>query len=236
MSKQKQNESDGNSLNFRLFARLAFQSLRNVRTVKMSKLALLLLFCSLLSGVIAVAERLGCRDEAGNMVDWFYLYKLPNKLDEESSEEENVEQSNSGLNYLFITPSSTQWALSSRLINATDSMPGRSLSPAYRNNVDNFVLMYNDEPPNAKTDGTRGHTKGVVIANDISGLWLVHSVPKYPPPVEDGHYDYPHTGTLYGQSFLCISFTAEQIEKVGKQLQFNEPHFYSSHVPEYLKT
>jgi deoxyribonuclease-2 len=73
-----------------------------------------------------------------------------------------------------------------------------------------------------------------VASNDISGFWMVHSVPKFPPALGES-YDYPHTGTIYGQSFLCISFTAEQIDYVGKQLMYNEPHFYSSHVPEYLK-
>lgn len=131
-----------------------------------------------------------------------------------------------------------QWTLSERLINDTASMPGETLSFIYeRKNDDNLlVMMYNDEPTNGKTDGTRGHTKGVVVANDISGFWLIHSVPKFPPALEEGHYDYPHTGTIYGQSFLCISFTGDQMAKVGKQLQFNEPHFYSSQVPHFLKS
>jgi deoxyribonuclease II len=199
----------------------------------MSKLQFALLFCQLLSTAFAIADRLGCRDESGNMVDWFYLYKLPNEFDRKA---ETVEQSNSGLNYLFITASSDRWTLSQRLINESNSMPGLTLSPAYHKNNDNFVMMYNDEPPNGATDGSRGHTKGVVVANDISGFWLIHSVPKYPPALEEGRYDYPHTGTIYGQSFLCISFTGDQMGTVGKQLAFNEPHFYSSHVPEYLKT
>jgi deoxyribonuclease-2 len=73
------------------------------------------------------------------------------------------------------------------------------------------------------------------VANDISGFWIVHSVPKYPPAMDTGRYDYPHSGTIYGQSFLCISFTGEQIGTVGKQLQYNEPTFYSHQVPDYLK-
>lgn len=187
------------------------------------------------AGGFSIADRLGCRDEDGKLVDWFYLYKLPNKFDG-LRDKENTKSD--GLNYLYITPSSmSQWTFSKRLINESTSMPGETLSFIYKpQDVDNnLVMMYNDEPTNGKTDGTRGHTKGVVVANDISGFWLVHSVPKFPPALNEGQYNYPESGTIYGQSFLCISFTGDQMGKVGKQLQFNEPHFYSSHVPDHLK-
>jgi len=116
-------------------------------------------------------------------------------------------------------------------------MPGQTLSLIYdkSQNFDYLVGMYNDEPTNGHVDNVRGHTKGVVVANDISGFWMIHSVPKFPPAMDEGSYDYPHTGTTYGQSFLCISFTGDQLANVGKQLQYNEPRFYSSQVPDYLK-
>lgn len=116
-------------------------------------------------------------------------------------------------------------------------MPGQTLSLIYdkSQSFDYLVAMYNDEPTNAHVDNVRGHTKGVVVANDISGFWMIHSVPKFPPALDQGSYDYPHTGTNYGQSFLCISFTGDQLSNVGKQLQYNEPRFYSSQVPEYLR-
>ena len=186
------------------------------------------------SEVVTIADRIGCRDEDGNMVDWFYLYKLPNTIERN---ENDKPLDSFGLEYLYITPSSSsQWTLSQSLINDSKSMPGRTLSLIYEKNKDNLVMMYNDEPTNEPTDGSCGHTKGVVVANDISGFWLVHSVPKFPPAIEEGSYDYPHTGTVYGQSFLCISFTGDQMGMVGKQLKYNEPHFYSSQVPDYLKT
>lgn len=192
----------------------------------------LVCFLELFAFAYSVASEIGCRDENGNLIDWYYLYKLPNKLEGHESQ--------FGLKYLFITPTSTsQWTLSDRLINDADSIPGKTLSLIYnRNGTDDnvIVMMYNDEPPKGTTDGSRGHTKGTVVANDISGFWLIHSVPHFPPSIEETHYDYPSTGVTYGQSFLCISFTGDQMWKVGKQLQYNEPHFYSSHVPQYLKT
>lgn len=101
----------------------------------------------------------------------------------------------------------------------------------------NLIILYNDEPPHGETDGFRGHTKGVVIANENgTGLWLIHSVPHYPPDLIDQKYNYPQTGTLYGQSFLCISFgNKNELELIGQQLIYNNIHVYSSNVPEALQ-
>ena len=70
-----------------------------------------------------VSPRIGCRDENDKIVDWFYAYKLPNKSEKNESASEN-----SGLNYLFVTPdSSNDWTLSAKLIDDPESMPGRTL-------------------------------------------------------------------------------------------------------------
>jgi deoxyribonuclease-2 len=70
-----------------------------------------------------------------------------------------------------------------------------------------------------------GHTKGVVMSEADGGFWLVHSVPYFPPSPgnvtttgTDSHsegYSYPSTGLTYGQSFLCISLSASQLDLVG---------------------
>lgn len=95
--------------------------------------------------------------------------------------------------------------------------------------------MYNDEPPSSKTDPVKGHTKGVVASNDESGFWMVHSVPHFPPELDTEKYSYPSTGHIYGQSFLCISMTAKELDKAGIQLLYNEPVIYSSRAPDQLR-
>lgn len=77
--------------------------------------------------------------------------------------------------------------------------------------------MYNDEPPNAPVSFIKGHTKGVVLGNKTSGLWLVHSVPKF-PNTQTGSYYYPHNGQEYGQSFLCISFDLNNLNRIGNKI------------------
>lgn len=170
---------------------------------------------------------LGCRDENGNLVDWYYLYKLPEKVAGSSE--------TAGLHYTFITADQTSagWQLSARNVNESESIPGRTVGPVL-GAKDLLALLYNDEPPEGRTDGLRGHTKGVVATDGTSGFWLIHSVPKYPPELGQ-EYHYPNTGRMYGQSFLCISFGADQMDSIGGQLVLNEPHVYSYHIPDELR-
>lgn len=90
----------------------------------------------------------------------------------------------------------------------------------------------------------------MVLGNSEGGLWLVHSVPKF-PSTQAGRYYYPHTGQEYGQSFLCVSVDAANLNKIGKphswlnpfpnsqflglQLQYNEPYVYSQNFPDSLR-
>lgn len=79
-------------------------------------------------------------------------------------------------------------------------------------------VVYNDAPTNGPTTFSKGHSKGMVVANNSSGLWLVHSVPKFPqlPYQNNNSYTYPKTGLKFGQSFLCMSMTADELDKVGE--------------------
>ncbi|VDN35379.1 unnamed protein product [Cylicostephanus goldi] len=90
-----------------------------------------------------------------------------------------------------------------------------------------------------------GHTKGTIFFDSTSGVWLIHSVPKFPPP---DHYEYPATGHDYGQTMLCLSFNYAALEGIGEllppvptscgilsvvatQLYYNKPDIYSSQLP-----
>ncbi|KAJ9574029.1 hypothetical protein L9F63_008555 [Diploptera punctata] len=164
-----------------------------------------------------------CIDENNNSVDWYVIYKLPRV---KSSNNSLIKQ---GVAYSYITSHNVSqgWVLSTYSINDSNSMPGRTLQPLYNKTDDLLWIEYNDQPPNASVTLAYGHTKGVVLAHKHGGLWLVHSVPHYPPTTG---YSYPHTGTHYGQSFLCISLNASQLDLVGVQLTYNKPKIYNSGV------
>lgn len=48
-------------------------------------------------------------------------------------------------------------------------------------------------------------------------------------------YTYPLSGRSYGQSFLCISINSSEIERIGTQLLYNEPHVYDFKITDSLK-
>lgn len=82
----------------------------------------------------------------------------------------------------------------------------------------------------------------MVVFDQVSGFWYVHSVPQFPPPDK---YAYPASGQNYGQSMLCMTFMYSELAKIGKskirleklliyagtQLYYNRPNIYSSFLP-----
>uniref|UniRef100_A0A0K0D5B0 Plancitoxin-1 n=1 Tax=Angiostrongylus cantonensis TaxID=6313 RepID=A0A0K0D5B0_ANGCA len=69
---------------------------------------------------------------------------------------------------------------------------------------------------------------GVTFFNGEGGVWLIHSVPKFPPP---NFYQYPRSGHHYGQTMLCLSLPYSQLENIATQLYYNKPDIYSSQLP-----
>ena len=118
-------------------------------------------------------------------------------------------------------------------IDSSRSAPGYTLSQIYGSSADTVgYAMYNDEFPDG-TDKDLAHSKGVLGYDSSGGFWLIHSVPRYPPPYGES-YSYPDSGKRFGQSMLCISLSLSEINTVGRQIQTNGPSFYDYHMPHDL--
>lgn len=142
-----------------------------------------------------------------------------------------------GLEFIYLTEPGVAagrgWQLSNVTLDDPDSMLHRTIAQAATQDP-LLAVAYNDEPPGARADSSRGHTKGLLVADTKSAFWLVHSVPLY-PDFSTGNAFYPPTGTRYAQSFLCISTdTASSLDTIALQLAFNEPHFYRLDIPAEL--
>jgi len=193
-----------------------------------------------------------CLDENGHPVDWWILYKLPEmkpkkprkhkkhnknafkKTRNKNKNRNKTKDSNivEGTAYVYMLSSgkSKDWTLSDKSVEDPDSVPGRTLAPIYQNRSDLFYALYNDEHPDGPTSFDLGHTKGVVFGDAVNAVWLIHSVPHY-PPYPNQTYGYPHTGHRYGQSYMCQSVPTATLDSIGKQLTYNEPYLYAVNLP-----
>ncbi|XKL61637.1 hypothetical protein PGB90_001470 [Kerria lacca] len=168
-----------------------------------------------------------CLNENGEVIDWFVIYKLPKIKDHPNYK---IAQ---GIAYMYITSETVKqgWKYGKYSITHSKSMVGQTLFVKYpleTNNVnDIFWVYYNDQPPNQKFTYKEGHTKGIVIGNNDGGFWMVHSVPKF-PMINTTSYKFPMSGTVYGQSFLCISMLQGNLNEVGDQLITNCANVFDS--------
>ena len=55
---------------------------------------------------------------------------------------------------------------------------------------------------------------GDVCFDKTSGFWLVHSIPNFPPRPSFG-YSYPDSGTIYGQTLLCVTYKYSEFNSIG---------------------
>ena len=136
----------------------------------------------------ALSPKLTCRDEAGNPVDWFTMYKLPILSDNKKSV-----WIPDGSAYAFMTDKSqsTGWTLSAKsIVNAT-SLPGQTLDLLYKStfnqNTKLGYILYNDQFDN-KSLASHAHAKGILMFDDSTAIWIAHSIPNYPPRQNSGKY------------------------------------------------
>lgn len=190
----------------------------------------------LIFGVILLScseGRLQCKNTNNQDIDWFVIYKLP------KNEKSTNDLIRKGVGFTYITSDDTSvnWKLGNESINSSDTLIAYTLEPLYDEETkkDFIWLLYNDETPNKTVSFTLGHTKGVIMASEEEGFWLVHSVPRF-PNISSSKFIYPRSGTFYGQSFLCISMPATELNKIGNQLKYNTPQIFGSNVPAKYET
>jgi hypothetical protein len=172
------------------------------------------------------------------LVDWWFIYKLPDGFDYAYRDSNDTPESKPHL-----IPS---WG---RSLNCTEGCAlGGTLHQIYRNKSGLASVLYNDEPPDVtepvgshdSSDGRHeerlsrqagdvgegwpgngtetAHAKGVLTYDGGgAGFWLIHSVPKF-PDLEPASFTWTASST-YGQSFLCLSLDAEGVDQAAFQLR-----------------
>ncbi|KRZ39247.1 Plancitoxin-1, partial [Trichinella pseudospiralis] len=185
------------------------------------------LFLLLFTLLYSYSDAFQCIGEDGLQVDWYVIYKLPRVKG-------NADKFLSyGVKYMYMDARRPVWRVSKNRIHDLNGSLALTLQPIYDriNNTDTMLLMYNDAYPNNTVNWNAGHCKGVVAFDSFFGIWLIHSVPKFPSPTT---FLYPNTGKVYGQTALCISFDQNALPLIAKQLEYNTPGVYASRLPVIL--
>ena len=123
---------------------------------------------------------LTCRDEDGNPVDWFIVYKIP-LLQHDPSK-----QLTSGFSYAFLTGPQLKkkssvfslfgrssagqdaWKLSDKMVTDSSSIFGQTIAPLYDESAKYSFVMYNDQPPASSGEETFLLKRSTHASNDVS--------------------------------------------------------------------
>ncbi|XP_070546668.1 plancitoxin-1-like [Ptychodera flava] len=183
----------------------------------------------------SLSAAISCKDDNGNDVDWFIIYKLP------KISESNNELVKAGVGYYYFDPIVQTGRLSTVGIDSPNQSLGITVNQIYRNyDAKNVAhLMYSDSPPNDKSvPKSKGHTKGVVCLNTAGGFWLIHSVRLFPTSLNsNSKYSWPDNARIHGQSLLCISANVRGagFQKIVTALQYNCPGIYDHRIPDVVE-
>jgi len=111
----------------------------------------------------------------------------------------------------------------------------KTLQPLYSGSSDIGHILVSDQPPSGiSVAATRAHMKGVFLYDQDNGVYLVHSVPRFPiEPETSKSYQYPDSGVNNGQSFLCLTLSHEDMEKIMKTWLVDYPFPYSTAIPSF---
>nr|XP_046247947.1 deoxyribonuclease-2-alpha-like isoform X2 [Scatophagus argus] len=144
-----------------------------------------------------------------------------------------TEKSDNGLAYLYMDSSTNGWKRSKNDINSKSGALANTLKPLldfYKRQTEGFgYLLYNDQPPGKAAPASFGHSKGVLMLDRQTGVWLSHSTPKFPTYRSKNFW--PDSGTLNAQTFMCVTYPYEQFKEVGLQLKYIHGYSYDSDIP-----
>jgi deoxyribonuclease II len=167
-------------------------------------------------------------DDDGNPVDWWFIYKVAGKS------KSSTGGKFTGTEYVYFDANMAtggQLSLSSNHVDSGGALPN-TLAQLYTEEGASTAhlgwFFYNDENPiTGRTNGSRGHTKGV-LAFDLgtnTAFWLIQSTPKFPPKES---YSFPKSGEPNAQTFLCITLKDATVAKsIAKQMfALQQPNVY----------
>ncbi|XP_031165392.2 deoxyribonuclease-2-beta-like [Sander lucioperca] len=160
-----------------------------------------------------------CRDHTDEPVDWYIIYKAP-----KDPQKPTVLNPKKGLEYLYIDSKDQTiktFKDPSKLINAAEGVLANTLRPILKpmkSMPEDFgFISYSDQPPGCHADNKFGHSKGLVMMDKTTGVWLSHSTPQFPFERDQNNF-WPDSGATNAQTFICVTFKYNEFKKIGQHL------------------
>jgi deoxyribonuclease-2 len=181
-----------------------------------------------------VRSQLSCKNPFDRDVDWYQVFKVPSIKDQ-------IPTHVSGLGFFYRDPQI-------KLTEATVGLDSTSLNPLYHSmkviyqgKKDKIgYMLISDQPANCgdkKPSDSYAHKKGVLIYDGDNGLYIEHSVPRFPnDPEKLNEYQFPSTGTIYGQAMSCVTLTKENIEKWAQGQLIEKGYVYAHNTPSWASS
>ena len=93
-------------------------------------------------------------------------------------------------------------------------------------------VMWSDQPPTkASSAAPTAHSKGLLIFTSSGGLWLTHSLPKFPVANASSASDlWAQASDKFGQSYLCINVVPEDIRELVSMFKITRPTIYEAKI------
>ncbi|KRX42604.1 Deoxyribonuclease-2-alpha, partial [Trichinella murrelli] len=182
--------------------------LKYSKCIEIMFIPIILIFISL---NCCTAQDATCKDDDGNIVDWFLVYKPPTLLSTKIIKSER----------------NPTWGNSAANIdqNARHSI-AETMASFIANNREISVLAYSDDPPNLPPMNEKSKAKVHNGATDAAA-WFVHTAPNFLAHL--GPYLWPAAETPKGHMFLCLSLNEAQLDSVA--IRYQEPYIYANNLP-----
>lgn len=152
-----------------------------------------------------------CRNNNGKFTDWYFIYLLP-KMKEDINK----------IYYLYFDSEEEKFK---KFVYEDKSFPPNKINEYIINDNDINYFVWNDDPTRKdekKRIGpkSKAHSKGILIYNEKNGLFLIHSLPKFPTRTKNNFIinELPQNSGIYAQVFLCVSINKKYAELIVKIL------------------
>jgi deoxyribonuclease-2 len=170
----------------------------------------------LLVSLFASAFGFSCLDESGQSVDMWAALKAPK-----------------GSDYLYYDSTTNKFGASPNSMNDTTT-GALTYTTKQLWNAEAYAI-WNDGVPNVSNYSySYGHTKGYfAFDTQGDGFLMIHSIPSFPVGPSDStrYLGLGGNAYTYAQSLLCLSVSAETLNRVAYKYLLNRPNLYDTLFP-----